>query len=97
MIFRLGGLALAAVVLSGCPVPQIRSGATVTSTSLPEKVPDLIKYADELYAKPDVTAPEMENALLALDKATKADPKSFEAQWKAARATVWLADESDED
>ena len=29
----------------------------------------------------------MENALLALDKATKLEPKSFEAQWKAARAT----------
>jgi len=84
VIVRLGGLAIAMVMLSGCPVPLIRSGATVTSEKLPEKVPDLIKYADDIYAKPDPTSAEMENALLALDKATKTDPKSFEAQWKAS-------------
>ena len=92
-----GGLALAlvatATLLGGCPVPPIKSGATVTTTSLPEKVPDLIKYADDIRAKPDVTGAELENALLALDKATKLEPKSFEAQWKAARACVDLADE----
>jgi tetratricopeptide (TPR) repeat protein len=91
VIVRLGGLAIVGVLLTGCPVPPIKSGATVTSEKLPEKVPELIKYADQLYDNPDVTSPEMENALLALDKATKAEPKSFEAQWKAARATVWLA------
>jgi tetratricopeptide (TPR) repeat protein len=93
VIVRLGGLAVAMVLLSGCPVPPIKSGATVTSEKLPEKAADLIKYADELFAKPDVTSAEMENALLALDKATKAEPKNFEAQWKAARTTTWLADE----
>lgn len=93
MIARSGGLALAVLLLAGCPVPPIKSGATVTSDKLPEKVPDLIKYADDLYAKPDVSSAEMENALLALDKATKADPKNFEAQWKAARAATWLADD----
>ncbi len=35
----------------------------------------------------------MENALLALDKAHALDPKSYEAAWKAARATAWLADD----
>ncbi len=93
MIRRLGGLALGALLLAGCPVPQIKSGATVTSEKLPEKVPELIKYADDIYGKPDPQGAEMENALLALDKATKADPKSFEAQWKAARTATWLADE----
>ena len=93
MIARWGGLAIAVLTLAGCPVPPIKSGATVTSEKLPEKVPDLIKYADDIRAKPDVTAPDMENALLALDKATKLDPKSFEAQWKAARMTAELGDE----
>ena len=93
MIARLGGLALATLLLAGCPVPPIKSGATVTAEKLPEKVPDLIKYADDIRVRPDVTAADMENALLALDKATKADPKSFEAQWKAARMATDLADE----
>jgi tetratricopeptide (TPR) repeat protein len=78
-------------MLSGCPVPQIKSGATVTADKLPEKVADLVKYADDIYARPDATSADMENALLALDKAVKTDPKSFEAQWKAARAAIWLA------
>jgi tetratricopeptide (TPR) repeat protein len=93
VIVRLGGLAIATLMLAGCPVPPIKSGATVTAEKLPEKVPDLIKYADDIRAKPDRSAADMENALLALDKATKADPKSFEAEWKAARVTVDLADE----
>jgi len=93
VIVRLGGLAIATLLLAGCPVPPIKSGATVTTDKLPEKVPELVKYADDIYAKPDVTAVDMENALLALDKAVKADPKSFEAAWKAARTTVWLADD----
>jgi tetratricopeptide (TPR) repeat protein len=84
-------LALVALLLGGCPVPPIKSGATVTANSLPEKVPDLIKYADEIYARPNPSSADMENALLALDKATKIDPKNFEAQWKAARAAQWLA------
>jgi len=93
VIVRLGGLAIAVLMLAGCPVPPIKSGATVTAEKLPEKVPDLIKYADDIRAKPDRTGADMENALLALDKATKLDPKNFEAQWKAARVTVDLADE----
>ena len=93
MIVRLGGLAIAVLMLAGCPVSPIKSGATVTAEKLPEKVPDLIKYADDIRAKPDRTGADMENALLALDKATKLDPKNFEAQWKAARVTVDLADE----
>ena len=43
MIARLGGLAIAALLLAGCPVPPIKSGATVTTEKLPEKVPELIK------------------------------------------------------
>ena len=93
MIARLGGLAIAVVTLAGCPVPPIRNGATITTDKLPEKVPDLIKYADDIFAKPEPQSAEMENALLALDKATKLEPKNFEAQWKAARATAWLGDE----
>jgi tetratricopeptide (TPR) repeat protein len=60
---------------------------------VPEKVPDLLKYADDIYTKPEATSADMENALLALDKASKLEPKSFEVQWKAARASVLLADE----
>jgi tetratricopeptide (TPR) repeat protein len=93
VIVRLGGLAIAALLLAGCKVPPIKSGATVTTTNLPEKVPDLIKYADDIYARAEVSSADMENALVALDKATKAEPRSFEAQWKAARATIWLADD----
>jgi tetratricopeptide (TPR) repeat protein len=90
---RRGGLAFIVVLLAGCPVPAIKSGATVTSEKLPDKVPDLVKYADDIYGKPDPSAAEMENALLALDKAVKLEPKNFEVEWKAARATVWLADD----
>jgi tetratricopeptide (TPR) repeat protein len=93
VIVRLGGLAIAVLLLAGCPVPPIRSGATVTSEKLPEKVPELIKYADDIFAKTDASSAEMENALLALDKATKLEPKNFEAQWQAARTTAWLGDE----
>jgi tetratricopeptide (TPR) repeat protein len=93
VIARLGGLAIATVLLAGCPVPPIKSGATVTTEKLPEKIPELVKYADDIRVKPDASAAEMENALLALDKATKTDPKNFEAQWKAARMAVDLADE----
>jgi tetratricopeptide (TPR) repeat protein len=96
VIQRLGGLALLAlgmVTLAGCPVPPIKSAATVTSEKLPEKVPDLVKYADDIYARPNPSAEEKEYALLALDKAAKEDPKNFEAQWKAARAAQWLAAE----
>ena len=92
-IVRLGGLAVTVLMLAGCPVPPIKSGATVTTDKLPEKTPELVKYADDIYARPDASSVDMENALLALDKATKADPKDFDAEWKAARATVWLADE----
>jgi tetratricopeptide (TPR) repeat protein len=40
---------------------------------------------------------EMENALLALDKAVQLDPQSYEAAWKAARVCAWLADDYDGD
>ncbi|MDB4968128.1 MAG: hypothetical protein JWN44_3817 [Myxococcales bacterium] len=97
MIVRLGALAIAMLMLAGCPVPLIKSGATLTADKMPDKAPELVKYADEIFVKSTATAgggtPEMENALVALDKAVKADPKSFEAAWKAARAAGWLADE----
>lgn len=87
-----------ALVLGGCPVPPIKSTATVTEKQLPDKVSELIKYADDIYVKANATPPNgvtatMENALLALDKAHELDPKSYEAAWKAARAAAWLADE----
>ena len=41
-----------APVAAGCPVPPIKSGATVTTDKLPEKVPELVKYADDIYATP---------------------------------------------
>jgi tetratricopeptide (TPR) repeat protein len=94
---RAGGLALAILLLSGCPVPLIKSAATVTMQQLPEKPDELIKYADEIYAKASGTegggSGAMENALMALDKAHALDPKSYEAAWKAARAAAWLADD----
>ena len=98
MIARLGGLFALALLLCGCPVPPIKSTATVTEGQLPDKVPALIKYADDIYTKANATPPNgvtaaMENALLALDKAHELDPKSYEAAWKAARACGWLADE----
>ena len=93
---RAGGLALAILLLSGCPVPPIKSAATVTTQQLPEKPDELIKYADEIYAKSSGTegggSAAMENALVALDKAHALDPKSYEAAWKAARACAGLAD-----
>jgi tetratricopeptide (TPR) repeat protein len=97
VIARAGGLGLAILLLSGCPVPPIHSGATVSSEKLPEKPDELVKYADEIYAKAAGTADggsgDMENALVALDKAHALDPKSYEAAWKAARACAWLADD----
>lgn len=71
----------------------------MTAKQLSEKVPELIKYADDILQKSTVTpdganvSADMENALLALDKAHTLDPKSYEAAWKAARACTWLADE----
>jgi tetratricopeptide (TPR) repeat protein len=83
------------LLVDGCAVPSIKSRAYVTS--LPENAGDLIKYADEIYAKSTATAEggsaEMENALKALDKAVKLEPASYEAAWKAARACAWLAED----
>ena len=97
MSLRLAGLAALTLLVCGCPVPPIRSQATVTEKSLPEKVPDLIKYADQIFAQatatPDGSTAPMENALLALDKAHELEPKSYEPAWKAARLCGWLADE----
>lgn len=98
MIIRLGGLCALALLVCGCPAPQIKSNATVSANQLPEKVPDLIKYADDIWVKANATPPDgapalMENALLALDKAHQIDPKNYEAAWKAARACAWLGDE----
>jgi tetratricopeptide (TPR) repeat protein len=93
VMFGFGALLLDA----GCAVPPIKSAATVTAGNLPDKAAELIKYADEIYVKSTATAnsgsAEMENALLALDKAVKLDPKGYEAAWKAARACAWLADD----
>jgi tetratricopeptide (TPR) repeat protein len=77
--------------LGGCAVPMIKSGATVKTAELPDQPDKLIKEAEDMAAKQ--TSADMENALLALDKALKVDPKNFEAAWKAARACTWLADE----
>jgi tetratricopeptide (TPR) repeat protein len=100
-IVRLGWLVGLLLLVDGCAVPPIQSGATVTASSLPEKVPELIRYADEILARStasvDSGSAEMENALLALDKAVKLDPKSYEPAWKAARACAWLADDGYDD
>ena len=91
------GLLRLLLLVNGCAVPPIRSAATVKATSLPEKAPELIEYADAIYLKSTATAgsgsAEMENALIALDKAVKLEPTSYEAAWKAARACAWLAEE----
>ena len=97
MKLRQGGLAAIALLLCGCPVPLIKSGATVTAKQLPDKVPELIKYADDTLVKwiatPDGPSTDAENALMALDKAHTLDPKNFEAAWKAARVSTMLADD----
>src|SRR5690242_641471 len=97
VIGRFGGLVSLLLLVGGCAVPPIKSAATVKATSLPESAPELIQYADKIYQQSTASAEggsaEMENALLALDKAVKLDPKSYEANWKAARASAWLADD----
>jgi tetratricopeptide (TPR) repeat protein len=92
-----GGLLLALLLLGGCPVPPIKSEKTIQANQLPDSVPELIKFADDIYAKANATtdriSPEMENALEALDKAHTIDPNSYDAAWKAARTCGWLADD----
>jgi tetratricopeptide (TPR) repeat protein len=86
-----GGLALLALALSGCPVPQVKPDTNVTQQQLPSTVPELMKYAEDMAAKQNVV--DMENALMALDKAHTIDPKNYEIAWKAAKASEWLAEE----
>lgn len=92
---------LLTLVGAGCRVPPIKSSATTTAAKLPDKVPDLIKFADDTLVKAnaheDGGTADMENALLALDKAHELDPHSYEAAWKAARACAWLADDQYDD
>jgi tetratricopeptide (TPR) repeat protein len=84
-------LGLLLLTLAGCPIPVIKSDATVTAQQLPSAVPELLKYADEEEVKQ--TSIAMQNALTALDKAHLLDPKSYEAAWRAAKDAGWLADE----
>lgn len=93
-----GWVAALALLVAACAVPPIRSAATVSEGQLPDKVPALLKYADDIYDKANATPPDggsaaMENGLLALDKAHELDPNSYDAAWKAARACGWLADD----
>jgi tetratricopeptide (TPR) repeat protein len=96
-ILRPGALLSLVLLVGGCAVPPIKSAATVKATGLPEKAPELIQYADAIYVKSMATAgdgsADMENALVALDKAVKLEPTSYEAAWKAARACAWLAED----
>jgi tetratricopeptide (TPR) repeat protein len=97
VVFVVSAGLLCLLLVDGCAVPPIKSAATVSATNLPEKAPELIQYADELYAHATATADsgsaEMENALVALDKAARIDRTSYAAAWKAARACAWLADD----
>lgn len=94
---RLGAVALLALLASGCRMPAIRSGANVTADKLSDKVPDLVKYADDQLAKanadPGASSSLVENGLVALEKARTLDPQSYEVAWKAARLCAWLADD----
>jgi tetratricopeptide (TPR) repeat protein len=98
-IVQLSWLVCTLLLVDGCAVPHIRKQPYVTN--LPENVPELIKYADEIYLKSTATtaggSAEMENALDALDKAVKLDPLSYEAAWKAARVGAWLAEDTFDD
>jgi tetratricopeptide (TPR) repeat protein len=95
VIIRFWGVMAAVLLLAGCPVPQIQSGATVTPDKLPAKVPELVKYADDILTKAKANdgggSSNMENALVALDKALKLEPRNYEVAWRAARACEWLA------
>jgi tetratricopeptide (TPR) repeat protein len=88
---KIATLGILLVTLAGCPVPMVKSDATVNAQQLPKTTPELLKYAEDEAAKQNPVA--MQNALMALDKAHTLDPKSYEAAWKAARASAWLADE----
>jgi tetratricopeptide (TPR) repeat protein len=96
-MFRLGALLSVLLLALGCAVPAIRSPPRVNPSDLPEKEQDLIRYADEIYAKssatPDSGSAEMEVALAALEKAVNLDLNGYEAAWKAARASAWLAED----
>jgi tetratricopeptide (TPR) repeat protein len=83
-------------MMGGCAAPTIKNLPKLP-TELPENVPALIHYADEIYVRSTATADggaaDMEKALAALDKAVTLDGGSYEAEWKAARACAWLAED----
>jgi hypothetical protein len=84
--------------LAGCPSrvgPPPVSGAAVRPGELPGDVPGLIAYADAEYAKDQPL--DVENSLVALDKARLTEPKSYDILWRGARAAAWLADDADGD
>jgi tetratricopeptide (TPR) repeat protein len=85
------------VMATGCRPPHIESLADITDEQLNRPAPELVKMADELFVKASGTegggSKAMENALKMLEKARAADPQSYEAAWKGARAAAWLADE----
>lgn len=84
-------LMLSLPLVGGCPVPQVKSDATVTEQQLPKTAAELIKYGDDAMAKEN--AVDVQNALVAYDRAHTLDPKNYEAAWKASRASAWLADD----
>ncbi len=82
-----------AVLLPGCPPvgTAVNSAATIKAAELPSDVPGLLKYADGELARRNRVA--MENALVAIDKASAVDAKSFDVAWRGARACGFLTEE----
>ena len=88
-------LAGSAVLLLGCPattgLPPAKTAATVSAADLPGDVPGLVKYMDQELTKRSRVG--MENVLVAVDKASALDPKSFDVAARGAKACGFLTEE----
>jgi tetratricopeptide (TPR) repeat protein len=83
-----------ALCVAGCPAPYVpppKTAASVKAADLPSGAPELVAYIDEQDRVPSPAS--VENELVAVDKGLAADPKSYELNWRGARACAWLTEE----